>query len=334
MNTPKASVLMTVYNAGPYLEDSLASITGQSFADWELVVVDDASTDGSLAILEDWGRRDPRIRVIPNQQNKGQTACLNQGLRLCRGTWIARQDADDLSHPFRLERQLAYLHGHPGTVLLGTQGVLINEHGRRIGLLDVPCDAAGILWSGPFLNPFLHTSVIFRRDLVVEELGGYDEGFRIAQDYDLWMRLAAMRRTANLKERLVSYRHLGSSLSKTGSATAFEEASRVSEREAHRVFLRSWKAEEQALAGALRRGLCAGEIAAFHALCRRLEDEFIARHPGEHSGPASVKTAWKLKIAGSVAHESPFLALREMVSASLTDPVGVLRWAMGRMANS
>ena len=72
MNVPKVSVLMTVYNAGAYLEASLASITDQSFADWELVVVDDASTDGSLSVLQDWSRRDPRIRVIPNQQNKGR----------------------------------------------------------------------------------------------------------------------------------------------------------------------------------------------------------------------------------------------------------------------
>ena len=334
MNAPTVSVLMTVYNAEPYLEASLASIAGQSFADCELVVVDDASTDGSLRILEDWSQRDSRIKVIPNQQNKGQTPCLNQGLRLCRGAWIARQDADDLSHPSRLERQLEYLQRHPGTVLLGTQGVLINEYSRRIGLLDVPCNAAAILWSAPFLNPFLHTSVIFRRDIVMGEFGGYDEGFRIAQDYDLWMRLAAMYPTANLEARLVSYRHLGSSLSKIGSSTAFEEASRISAREAGRVFSRSWNSEEQALVAAFRRGLRAGEVAAFHALRRRLEDEFVARHPGEHAGPASVKTAWKLKIAGSVAQESPFLGMREVASALIANPVGVLRWARERAANS
>ena len=334
MNVPKVSVLMTVYNAGAYLEASLASITDQSFADWELVVVDDASTDGSLSVLQDWSRRDPRIRVIPNQQNKGQTPCLNQGLRLCQGTWIARQDADDLSHPRRLELQLEYLQNHPETVLLGTQGVLINEYGRRMGLLDVPCDAAGILWAASFLNPFLHTSVIFRRDVVVAEFGGYDEGFRIAQDYDLWMRLAAMCPTANLKARLVSYRHLGSSLSKTGSETAFAEASLISGRESKRVFRRSLDTQEEIMFAAFRRGLHASEIPTFHALCRRLEGEFVARHPAEHGGPPSVKTAWKLKIAGSVAHESPFLALREVASAFIADPFGVLRWAKERVANS
>ena len=334
MNVPKVSVLMTVYNAGAYLEASLASITDQSFADWELVVVDDASTDGSLSVLQDWSRRDPRIRVIPNQQNKGQTPCLNQGLRLCQGTWIARQDADDLSHPRRLELQLEYLQNHPETVLLGTQGVLINERGRRIGLLDIPCDAAGILWAASFLNPFLHTSVIFRRDVVVAEFGGYDERFRIAQDYDLWMRLAAIYPTANLKARLVSYRHLGSSLSKTGSETAFAEASLISAREARRVFRRSLDTQEEIMVAAFRRGLHASEIPTFHALCRRLKGEFIANHPGEHDGPASVKTVWKLKIAGSVVQESLFRAFREVVSALTADPVGVLRWAKERTANS
>lgn len=330
MNVPKISILMTVYNAGAYLEGSLASIACQSFSDWELVVVDDASTDGSLMTLHDWSRKDSRIKVISNQHNKGQTPCLNQGLRLCRGAWIARQDADDLSHPCRLERQLQYLQGHPSMVLVGTQGFLINEHDRRIGLLDVPCDVAGILWSGAFLNPFLHTSVIFSRDIVMGEFGGYDEKFRIAQDYDLWMRLAAKYPTANLKARLVSYRHLGSSLSKTGSATAFEEASRISAREAERVFTRSLNTEEQSLVAAFRRGLHAGEIASFHALCERLEVEFVSRNPGGRSGLASIKTVWKLKIGGAVISENRIRALWEVITAFTADPLGVLRWARDR----
>jgi glycosyltransferase involved in cell wall biosynthesis len=133
MNDPLVTVLMTVYNAGRYLDAAIASIAAQTFRDWEFVIVDDASTDGSPEVAEAWAKRDSRIRVIRNAVNKGQTPCLNQGLREARGRWIARQDADDLSLPERLERQLAAADGF---ALLGTNGWIIDAAQPRKHRMD------------------------------------------------------------------------------------------------------------------------------------------------------------------------------------------------------
>lgn len=322
MSSPSVSVLMAVFNGGQLLEDSIRSIADQTFRDWELIVVDDASTDQTREIVEAWSRRDPRIRLVANQTNKGQTPCLNQGLRECRGAWVARQDADDLSHPERLAAQMDFLERDAKTLLLGTQGMLIDTRGRRVGLLDVPCDPDGIAWSFPFLNPFLHTSVIFRRDAVMG-VGAYDESFRIAQDYDLWGRLAARGRTANLPQRLVSYRHAETSLSKTGRETAFAEADRVSASEARRLLGREFTEQESRLAGAFRRGLEPAERKEFWKTIRRLERERGMRLPPR------LRSAWHLRVAGAVRAA----ALPEMASSLSADPAFTLRWIFERWLN-
>jgi glycosyltransferase involved in cell wall biosynthesis len=105
VNEPAISVLMTVFNAGRFFEPAIKSILAQTFRDFEFLIVDDASTDGSPDVAQAWAAKDGRLRVVRNNENKGQTACLNQGLRLARGKWTARQDADDLAHPLRLAKQ-------------------------------------------------------------------------------------------------------------------------------------------------------------------------------------------------------------------------------------
>lgn len=319
MSACRVSVLMAVFNGGALLEKALGSVCAQSYSDWEMVVVDDASTDGTCAVVESWMARDRRIRLLKNASNKGQTACLNQGLRACRGGWVARQDADDLSHPERLAKQVEFLRRNPETVLLGTQGVLIDANGGKIGLLDVPCDEAGIHWCAPFLNPFLHTSVVFRRS-VAEELGGYDEGFRIAQDYDLWTRMIRAGRTANLSERLVSYRHAETSLSKAGRDVAFAEADRVSAREARQWLGREWREDEAGVAGKFRRGLAGDDRRLFWKVIDDLER-------GGNSGlPARLRAMWHLRVAGSDRRT----ALPEMAAAFRADPAFAWRWVCER----
>jgi glycosyltransferase involved in cell wall biosynthesis len=323
MSAPQVSILMPVYNAAQHLGSAIESVVAQDFTDWEMVTVDDGSTDSSPGILARWTKRDPRIRVIANASNKGQTACLNQGLAECRAAWIARHDADDLSHPGRLASQWYYLGDHPDTVLLGTQGVLIDDRGVRIGLLDVPEDAASIAWSAPFLNPFLHTAVMFRRDIVTAA-GGYDESFRIAQDYELWTRLAADHSTANLSRRLVSYRHAETSLSKTGRNLAFEEADRVSAREARRLLGRVWSEEEQTLISSFRRGLDPGLRAEFVRTIDSIGGE-ISRPI-----PRRLRAAWHLRLAGTEGAS----ALSEIRYAMHADITFTLRWLRDRFFSS
>ena len=314
---------MAVRNGGALLDRSIASISRQTFVDWEMVIVDDASTDGSEKLAAQWAARDTRIRVLARSSNKGQTASLNEGLTHCRGTWVARQDADDLSRPRRLEMQMAFVRDKPETALLGTQGVLVDEKDSCVGLLDVPTDVLDIAWCAPFLNPFLHTSVLFRRE-VVQASGGYDESYRIAQDYELWTRLGASHLTANLPARLVSYRNGEESLSRSGRGLAFAEADRVSDREARRFLGREWRPEEKQLVSEFREGLAARRRKSFWRIIGQIEKE-----TGKRMSPR-LRASWHLRLAGT--DKSGFVT--GVVSALVTTPFYTTRWLGERILSS
>jgi glycosyltransferase involved in cell wall biosynthesis len=322
MTPPTVTVLLTVYNAGRFFDAAIASIVNQTFRDWEFLIVDDASTDGSLDVARAWATRDGRIRVLENPANKGQTPCLNQGLRAARGEWLARQDADDLSHPERLARQLA---AADGLALLGTNGWIIDADDRVTGLLDAPLTHESITWTAPFLNPFMHTAVLARTAVLRDELGGYDETFRIAQDYDLWTRLLARHRTANLPDRLVSYRHLATSLSKAGSGRAFAEARTVADREADRQWAAAMTAADREVIAAFREGRLGPQRREFWALYRRLR----ARRA---DAPDLRRTAalHHLKVAGAMV--SPVARATEITAALRSDPGTTVRWLTERLA--
>lgn len=220
--SPSLTVLMTVYNAGRHLKPAIQSILSQSFRDFEFLAVDDASTDGSLEVLQRFAAVDPRFRIIANTVNKGQTACLNQGLREAKGKWIARQDADDLSLPGRLAAQWEAARSSPDLVLVGVNGWIIDEAGKVSGMIHAPLHDSGIRWSMPFRNPFIHTGVMFRRGD-----GFYDEEFRICQDWEFWQRLAERGRMRNLPGRLVAYRHSASSLSHASADRTRQESGEI-----------------------------------------------------------------------------------------------------------
>ena len=318
---PTITVLMTVFNAGRFLDASIRSIALQTFQDWEFLIVDDASTDGSAEVVESWAKKDARIRVIRNGSNKGQTPCLNQGLREARGTWIARQDADDLSHPLRLTRQFEQVTVDPALALVGTCGRIIDGADRLCGLLDVPLTSESIRWSSSLLNPFLHTSVMFQRDVVMDEFGGYDESFRISQDYDLWMRVIGRHPSANLPWRLVCYRNLDTALSKVGRTTAFDEARRISERAEASSFGRELSQEERRLIALFREGLDPADRRAFW----RVYDPLSARLKSPDR-PRLI-AAHHLKVAGACGAGARCL---EILAALRQDPAFVTRWLVER----
>jgi glycosyltransferase involved in cell wall biosynthesis len=330
MNEPVISVLMTVFNAGRFFEPSIRSILNQTFRNFEFLIVDDASTDGSADAAEKWAARDPRIRLIRNPENKGQTACLNQGLSLARGRWIARQDADDLAHPSRLARQHRFLTIYPDVVLLGTNGRIIDAHDRLVGLLDAPLSQQGITWTSPFLNPFMHTSVMFRADIIRDQFGGYNEDYRIAQDYELWTRVIATHEAANLPQRLVCYRHLATSLSKAERNVAFAEADQVSAREARRVFGRSLDKSEARLIAAFREGLDPGTRRAFW----QLYAELLSKEDARAGDIPRTVAMHHLKAAGALSSSAPGAAIAEIFKALRADFQATLGWLATRYLNA
>jgi glycosyl transferase family 2 len=212
MSAPAVTVLMGVYNNELFVREAIDSILAQSCRDFELLVVDDGSTDATAAILASYDDR--RLRVLRNERNVGLTRSLNRGLRVARGALIARQDADDMSSPERLARQVAFLESHPDVVVLGTQFVSLDAWRHRLMTLWMRCETPlGIRWQLLFENPFVHSSVMFRRDVIVDHYGGYDERFRTNQDIELWSRIAPEHRLRNLPEALVTLRHRSASVS-------------------------------------------------------------------------------------------------------------------------
>lgn len=201
MAYPRISVIMSVYNGEKYLREAIESILNQTFADFEFLIVNDGSTDGSLEIIQSYP--DERIRVINNEQNIGLTKSLNRAIRQARGEFIARQDADDISLPNRFEEQIKYFDQHPETAMLGTSKYVIDEDGKilrqEIALLKPR--SKNLLKT----NVLTHGAVMFRKT-IVDELGAYNEVLRYSQDYELWLRIAKHYEVRNLRQQLYKSR--------------------------------------------------------------------------------------------------------------------------------
>jgi glycosyltransferase involved in cell wall biosynthesis len=224
---PLVTVLMPVHNGAAHLPAALESILGQTFTDFELLVIDDGSTDATPDILR--AVADPRLRVVTHAKNIGLVPTLNEGLELARGELVARQDHDDISHPERLQKQIDFLHTHPDCALVGTEAhATIGDESKAYRLLR-PLRPESIRWYLCFDNAFIHSSVLFRRAWIQRDFGGYARSFH-SEDYALWSRVAGSHPTANLAEPLLCYRE--HALSATGSmspahAVAFDDATRV-----------------------------------------------------------------------------------------------------------
>ncbi len=201
---PTVSVIMPVYNAADFLAEAVASILQQSFGDFELILGDDASQDGSRALAA--GFRDPRIVRFSNARNLGVARTLNNALVRARGRFIARMDADDVAHPERLARQVAFLSAQPALGLVGCDVILTDAAGRETGREIHPHAAAPIARAILRRNPFAHSTILMRADLL-RRWGGYDPRFGHTEDYDLWLRLHARGvGMANLAEFLLRRR--------------------------------------------------------------------------------------------------------------------------------
>ena len=201
---------MSVYDGARYLRLAIDSILSQTFADFEFIIVDDGSTDSTPTILDTY--TDSHIVRILNPTNIGLIQSLNRGLALARGEFIARQDADDISHPERLQKQVLFLDENPQIGLLGTSIEYIDEKNNSVRVSIRSAEPTLIRWQLLFGDPIIHSSVMFRRELV-DNLGGYDERARHVEDYELWCRFSRHTEITQLPDVLLRFRKHPASIS-------------------------------------------------------------------------------------------------------------------------
>jgi GT2 family glycosyltransferase len=211
--TPAITVAMSVYNNAPFLRAAIDSILAQSFGDFEFLIVNDGSSDGSSAIIDSYAAADRRVRAI-HQPNRGLVASLNRMIDEARAPLIARMDGDDICLPDRFAHQLAFLERNPDFGVVGAWATSIDEHGRNCdtGGLDQPTSWEGFLdalWGKPLM---CHPAATLRTD-VLKRVGGYRALYRHCEDYDLWLRLSEVTKLCSLPERLILYRYSDSQVS-------------------------------------------------------------------------------------------------------------------------
>lgn len=214
-STPNVSVVMSAYNALPYLAEAVDSILSQSYRDFELIVTDDGSTDGTREALRKYEARDPRVRLILNSSNQGFARSQNGGFRIARGQFIAFHDADDVSQPSRLEKQVSFLLSHPEVGLVGTWPEFTDQSGHTINEPDFNRVTDNLsLQAGLFGSYcFCAGSIMVRRPILLRSKG-FNPEMVAHEDYDLLLRLAEITKLANLPEELYRYRQHTSSVSR------------------------------------------------------------------------------------------------------------------------
>jgi glycosyltransferase involved in cell wall biosynthesis len=214
------SVIMSVYNGAPHLHASVQSILQQSFGNFELLIVNDGSTDSSSQILSDLASTDRRIRII-ERDNRGLVASLNELIAVAKSPLLARMDSDDIAMPDRLALQVEYMAANPQIGILGSNTHDLNENGFLQNAVEKyplsPHNARLNLRNGP---PVCHPSVLMRTE-IIRKLGGYRAAFRHAEDYDLWLRASRVTDISNLPQRLLLYRR---SLQQISQKHAAEQA--------------------------------------------------------------------------------------------------------------
>lgn len=203
---PLVSVITPVYNGEAFLADSIQSILDQTYPNFELIIINDASTDSSLQIIRSFAEKDPRILVVENQKNLNVSISSNIGLDLARGEYVARMDQDDISLPCRLEKQVNFLQSNPQIGLVSGKALTIDSTGK-----EIPNNYSNIIepgfikWLLNFTCPINHPASMGRKELILKA-GKYDPLINCAEDYDLWQRLSRITLLSNLRDILIKKR--------------------------------------------------------------------------------------------------------------------------------
>ncbi len=204
MKNPKITVLMPVYNCSRYIGESINSILNQSFKDFELIIIDDGSTDETFKVIKKI--RSKKIKLFKNKHNLGIAKCLNIGLKKARGEFIARCDGDDINFSERFKIQKDFLESRPDYVLVSSNAFLINEQGKNIGKLIFPSSDKAVRRIIFLKNPIIHSAVMYRKK-TIKKINGYRELFNLGgEDYDLWFRLMKQGKFRTLPKFLIKRR--------------------------------------------------------------------------------------------------------------------------------
>ncbi len=225
MKNPEVSIILPTHNGARFVEGAIESVLRQTYKDWELIVIDDGSSDNTEEIVERCQGGDDRIRLVKNPTNLGIQKTLNKGLRKARGKYIARIDDDDRwIDKYKLERQIEFLSKHPDYVLVGTGVIVVDERGRELFRFLNVAEDSNIRTTILSRNCFTHSSVVFRKDAVLER-GGYDESeaVRHVEDYDLWLALGSRGKFSNLPRYGIAFTLRPDNISSRNKAKQFRK---------------------------------------------------------------------------------------------------------------
>ncbi|MEI6607949.1 MAG: glycosyltransferase [Verrucomicrobiota bacterium] len=223
--TPRVSAVLPVFNAARYLRATLGSILAQTFEGFELIAIDDASTDGSLEILE--SIRDPRIKIHRNRENLRLIRTLNRGVELAQGDYIARCDADDIYDPERFAAQVQFLDDHPDIAVVGSDAWLIDAENRIVDTTyNFPITPIETSLRLGTASPLFHSSVMARRQAILDA-GSYSVDHTHVEDYGLWLRVCRCSKVANLRRKLTYYRVHAQSVSRKYAKQQADSAERL-----------------------------------------------------------------------------------------------------------
>lgn len=203
MSSPAVTILIPVYNCAGYVSEAVESILGQTFDDYELLIINDGSTDNTSSIIEQYV--DQRIMLV-DRPHEGLISALNKGLELARGDYIAIMHADDASHPKRIQKQIHFLKRHPEIGILGTAYDTVNLAGRRLYRVSMPKNDLQVRWFCLLGSPFGHPTVVMRSSVLQANELKYEETFDIVEDYFLWSKVLSHTKGANLSTPLLRYR--------------------------------------------------------------------------------------------------------------------------------
>ena len=227
--SPLVSVVMPVYNAEKYLHEALDSILGQTYTNFEFIIVDDGSTDNSRRIIEDY--RDKRIKLLLHKKNKGIVTALNDGIAAARGKYIARMDADDISDPTRIEKQKIFLDTYKDVSVVGTFLRIINDQGKQLFTIEPPTRSIAVRQFLRNDSCIAHGSAMMRRD-ILQKVGGYSNNKNVvhAEDYDLFVRIAGISNLANIPEYLYTRHEHKASVSQLHILEQHHNARKISKK--------------------------------------------------------------------------------------------------------